>query len=283
MFYILSFLVIVLGSFLIHKIICGGSSAGPQFSVMDGDWKTKPVDAYSFGVNGAALKSSDDVKKSLNSVATYLKDNPERSLNLNGTYYGFEKNTNISADNLGLARAEAIKKVLVGYKAPEDNITVSSEKLNSISTSDKTLFNPVEFVFVEKKTDGMNGESIGDGDGSLVGPIVDRSYIIRFATGDNSMSMTSELRSYLDDALAYLDSNPNSQIVVIGHTDNQGNASANKRLSRKRAQKVRRFLRDNGVASGQVIAEGVGDEDPIDDNATEEGRRMNRRVEIKIR
>ena len=283
MFYILSFLLIVGGSWLISKFFaCGGSSA-PQFSVMDGEWKTKPVDAYSFGLNGATLNSSADVKKSLSAVATYLKDHPERSLNLNGTYYGLEKNTKITADNLGLARAEAVRKVLLGYKAPEESITVSSEKLNSITTSDKTLYNPVEFVFVEKKTDGLSDEeSIGDGAGAVRSSVLD-PYVIRFATGDNSISMTDELQSYLSEALAYLEGNEGSQLIVTGHTDNQGNASANKRLSKKRAQKVRSFLRKNGVASKQVVAEGMGDESPLEDNSTEEGRRMNRRVEITIR
>ena len=281
-FYILSFLVIVLGSYLIHKIICGGSSAA-QFSVMDGKFKTNPVDAFSFNLNSAKLNKNDGIAKELKKVSTHLKDNPERGLNLNGTYFGNEKKGNISFDNLGIARAEALRALLVKAGAPEENITVSGELLNSISTSNDILYNPVEFVFSEKKTEGMsNDESLGDGIGSVRTSVLD-PYVIRFATGNNDVDMSDDLRAYLDEALAYLGSNPGTQLIVTGHTDNKGNASANKKLSLDRASKVRRFLRNNGVASKQVVAEGKGDTQPLEDNSTEDGRRLNRRVEITIR
>lgn len=280
-FLILSILFIVLGSYFISTFIKCGSSA-PQFSVMDGKFKTNEVAAYSFALNGDKITSNDGVSKELGKVAKYLKDNPERMLNLNGTYYANEKNTKISADNLGLARAGVIKKILLNAKAPEESISISSEMINSRSTSDKNIFNPVEFVFMEKKTDEFSEDSIGDGVGAVRTSVLD-PFVIRFATGNDDITMTSELRSYLDEALAYLSSNSGTQLIVTGHTDNKGNASANKKLSLDRASKVRRFLRNNGVASKQVVAEGKGDSEPIEDNATEEGRRMNRRVAITIR
>ena len=281
MFLILSILFIVLGSLAISNFIkCGSSS--PQFSVMDGKFKTKAVNAYSFALHGHKINSNDGVSKELNAVAKYLKENPKRMLNLNGTYYANEKGKNISADNLGLERAGVIEKILLNAKAPEESITISSEMINSLSTSNKNIFNPVEFVFMEKKTDEFSEDSIGDGVGAVRTSVLD-PFVIRFETGNNDISMSSELRSYLDEALAYLDSNPDTQLIVTGHTDNKGNASANKKLSLDRASKVRRFLRNNGVKSKQVVAEGKGDSDPIEDNSTEDGRRMNRRVAITIR
>jgi len=281
MFYLLSALLIILGSYFIHRIVCGGTSA-PQFSVMDGKWKTNAVNAYSFGLSSDKMNSNTGVSKELGKVAKYLTDNPERMLNLNGTYYANEKAKNISADNLGLARAEKVRDILLNAKAPAESITISSELINSISTSDKNIYNPVEFVFMEKKTDEFSEDSIGDGVGAVRNSVLD-PFVIRFATGNDGISMTSELQSYLDEALAYLASNPGTQLIVTGHTDNKGNASANRKLSLDRASKVRRFLRNNGVASKQVVAEGKGDTEPLEDNATEEGRQMNRRVAITIR
>ncbi len=69
---------------------------------------------------------------------------------------------------------------------------------------------------------------------------------------------------------------------VEGHTDNTGSAAINENLSRRRAEAVRAALIQRGVAPSRLIAAGYGPARPIGDNATEEGRAMNRRIEIRI-
>lgn len=77
----------------------------------------------------------------------------------------------------------------------------------------------------------------------------------------------------------FLKEYPSTYVNVEGHTDNKGNKAANKRLSTQRANAVRNSLiKDFGVASDRVTAEGYGDAKPIADNATEDGRAKNRRV-----
>jgi outer membrane protein OmpA-like peptidoglycan-associated protein len=72
------------------------------------------------------------------------------------------------------------------------------------------------------------------------------------------------------------------RVEVQGHTDSQGGAAYNLTLSQKRAEVVRQALLDRGVAPEQLVARGYGQQFPIADNATEEGRAENRRVEFKI-
>ncbi|MCB0587501.1 MAG: OmpA family protein [Phaeodactylibacter sp.] len=72
------------------------------------------------------------------------------------------------------------------------------------------------------------------------------------------------------------------QVEVAGHTDHIGGAEYNQQLSRKRAEAVRSFLLNQGVAPEQVSAAGYGLAQPIGDNETEEGRALNRRVEIRF-
>lgn len=72
------------------------------------------------------------------------------------------------------------------------------------------------------------------------------------------------------------------RLRVEGHTDDRGKARANKRLSQRRAQAVARWLTKYGVAKKRVYALGFGQERPVADNHTEEGRRDNRRVELHI-
>jgi OmpA-OmpF porin, OOP family len=69
---------------------------------------------------------------------------------------------------------------------------------------------------------------------------------------------------------------------VEGHTDNTGGAAINEDLSRRRAEAVRAALIQRGVAPSRLIATGYGPARPIGDNATEEGRALNRRIEIRI-
>ncbi len=69
---------------------------------------------------------------------------------------------------------------------------------------------------------------------------------------------------------------------VEGHTDNTGSAGINESLSRRRAEAVRAALIQRGVAPARIIAAGYGSAQPLGDNATEDGRAMNRRIEIRI-
>ena len=73
-----------------------------------------------------------------------------------------------------------------------------------------------------------------------------------------------------------------SKIVVEGHTDSQGGAAYNQTLSQQRAQAVRDYLVGRGIAADRVTFQGFGLSRPIADNATAEGRAINRRVEIVV-
>jgi len=69
-------------------------------------------------------------------------------------------------------------------------------------------------------------------------------------------------------------------IAVEGHTDNRGSKAYNQRLSKRRAETVQNALITKGIESNRLIVKGFGEKEPIDTNATKEGRQQNRRVEI---
>lgn len=82
---------------------------------------------------------------------------------------------------------------------------------------------------------------------------------------------------------AYLEAEPDVNVALVGHTDAVGSAEGNMAISRARAQSARDLLiRRYGTAPGRVAARGVGPYAPLADNATEEGRRANRRVEAVV-
>ncbi|HVM38571.1 MAG TPA: OmpA family protein [Sphingomicrobium sp.] len=73
-----------------------------------------------------------------------------------------------------------------------------------------------------------------------------------------------------------------SLVDVLGHTDATGTPAANQALSQRRADAVAAHLRSRGVAAGRLGTRGFGSTYPIGDETTEQGRALNRRVEIKL-
>jgi len=76
--------------------------------------------------------------------------------------------------------------------------------------------------------------------------------------------------------------NPTMVIEVRGHTDNQGNAAYNLDLSKNRAMALVQSLVNRGIAVNRFVAKGFGVTKPIATNDTEEGRALNRRIEMVI-
>jgi outer membrane protein OmpA-like peptidoglycan-associated protein len=71
------------------------------------------------------------------------------------------------------------------------------------------------------------------------------------------------------------------QVEVGGHTDSDGRAEYNQALSQWRADAVRKYLADKGVAAYRMTAKGYGEDKPIASNGSADGRAKNRRVELK--
>ena len=74
----------------------------------------------------------------------------------------------------------------------------------------------------------------------------------------------------------------NVKLEIAGHTDSTGDASVNLQLSQRRADVVRKYLVQSGVPPGQIRAMGYGENQPIADNGTAEGRAINRRIEFRV-
>ncbi|OGP32798.1 MAG: flagellar motor protein MotB [Deltaproteobacteria bacterium GWC2_65_14] len=93
----------------------------------------------------------------------------------------------------------------------------------------------------------------------------------------------SEARNPLVTAAEVLVKYPDTYVTVEGHTDSTGSHDHNQSLSERRAMRVRDVLLDSGVPAGRLSVRGYGETDPIADNATPEGRQLNRRVQLEIR
>jgi len=101
-----------------------------------------------------------------------------------------------------------------------------------------------------------------------------------FATNETTILPESEPE--LQRLLKLLNEHPQLRIRITGHTDNVGSDQDNQILSEGRANSVRNYLIERGVAADRIEAEGKGESQPITTNDTEEGRAQNRRVEFMI-
>ena len=103
---------------------------------------------------------------------------------------------------------------------------------------------------------------------------------VHFKSG--SAELTKSSYGELGDLLEYLLMKSEVVVEIAGHTDNEGQADDNLKLSLKRAESVKSYLVKNGIKPNQVIAKGYGETQPIASNDTEDGRQKNRRTEVKV-
>jgi len=98
----------------------------------------------------------------------------------------------------------------------------------------------------------------------------------------NSSYLKKESYDQLNQLLAIMKANPQMKIKVLGHTDYVASDTYNMWLSERRAKRVADYLIANGIPAENVSSIGFGKRSPVADNSTEEGRALNRRVEIQV-
>lgn len=136
---------------------------------------------------------------------------------------------------------------------------------------------------VADKCPGTPAGTPVDGAGCPPKPLVGETLILHLEFALRESALQAKEQGRLREAIDFIRANPGRRLVVEGHTDSIGAAEANLRLSRQRAENVRRFLIEKApIAPERIAAEGYGETHPIADNATPEGRLKNRRIVIRV-
>ncbi len=102
-----------------------------------------------------------------------------------------------------------------------------------------------------------------------------------FETGKSSLN-AAESGPYLDRVAHLVTQRSDKAIVLEGHADNTGNDAVNQRLSEERSAAVAKALTERGVPSARIQTAGFSSRRPVASNATPDGRRLNRRVELVL-
>ena len=103
---------------------------------------------------------------------------------------------------------------------------------------------------------------------------------IQFETG--RAALLEEYQAGCERMALWMNENPEVSVLIEGHTDDVGSEASNLELSMSRAQNVRNFLTDRGVEPARIQIDGRGASEPISTNDSEEGRALNRRVQVVI-
>lgn len=129
---------------------------------------------------------------------------------------------------------------------------------------------------IEEEVPGAEVERVDDG----IVVTFDENSGVYFATNKYNINAASE--DNLNKLIGVFKEYPDTNILVVGHTDSQGAEEYNMTLSKNRAYAVTNYLSSHGISSGRLTTNWFGETQPMYDNATADGRAKNRRVNIAI-
>lgn len=129
---------------------------------------------------------------------------------------------------------------------------------------------------IEEEIPGAKVERVDDG----IVVTFDENSGVYFATNKYDINATSQ--ATLNKLASVFQEYPDTNILVVGHTDNVGADDYNMTLSKNRAYAVTNYLTGKGLSSGRFTTNWFGESQPMHDNSTAEGRAKNRRVNIAI-
>jgi len=186
-------------------------------------------------------------------------------LRIVGPYFSDEIN-NTTFENLGLARADAVRQLLLD-SIPADKMEIDTKLVNFLEDARTTSFGGTILNWK------VRNENIQE---------IDNKSLIYFLYNSTKKIDNANINNYLSNVAKALKGNDKT-VTLTGHTDNIGNPSFNKDLGMQRALAMKNLLVNIGVDANRISVSSEGQTQPIDTNDTEEGRQKNRRVELEIK
>ena len=254
------------------------------------------VSPYLFAGAGVSLRT-------LNNYATIMLDENETALSLNVgggvdwtispkwkimTEYGFHKMFNSELDgavvstevngrdaymtlNLGL-------QFVFGKGAPS-KLCEPCQGITQVITPEKVDYDKIEELIIEHIPKIITRDVVVD---KYIVAVNDRIVLVGVNFAFDKSELLPESYPVLDKAVTLLTNNPKVDVEVEGYCDYIGSNAYNKELSVNRAITVKNYLVSKGIADSRLSTVGYGEQNPVADNETEDGRAMNRRIVFRI-
>jgi outer membrane protein OmpA-like peptidoglycan-associated protein len=155
-----------------------------------------------------------------------------------------------------------------------ENINTDGELSDNNTLNNESYSNTQQSSLQSKVADGSNLSNKNEKN------IKPEERDITFAFKQASTTWPDDIKRYLNALKTWIQENPESRILITGHTDNTGSASNNLVLGLERAMLIKKELVDLGIPATKIEISSRGETMPVADNRTYEGRQLNRRVTI---
>ena len=124
--------------------------------------------------------------------------------------------------------------------------------------------------------------TVGDAEVKRVGEGIVVEFKDKVLFGYDQSDLSTQAQASLNKLATVLQKYPDTNIEILGHTDDRGTDEYNQGLSQRRAVSSANYLKANGINASRITTKGMGESDPKATNATDEGRTENHRVEFVI-
>ncbi|OAV45513.1 OmpA family protein [Lewinella sp. 4G2] len=209
--------------------------------------------------------------------AKYAAD-PNQTLEVFGNYYESEAKP-AGFENMGFARAEDVKKrLLAETDIPADKIRTLARLLPETAPAAGERFSSANFNW---SADGAGTNAATGQEEAEVVQLDQDNIKIRFPYDESTENLDQRTETYLQ-KLATRIKSTGERVNIVGHTDSRGSDSYNMALGSRRAEFVKKRLVRYGAPAGQIKTSSRGEKVPEATNATEQGRRLNRRADITL-
>lgn len=264
----------------------------PKNADTDGDGLTDGEEVNRYFTHPLNADSDQDGLRDGAEVLTH-KTNPNKAdTDGDGLKDGDELSTHhtsplkMDSDNDGLTDGEEVQK----YRS---NPLVMDTDGDGLSDGEEALTYHTEVLKADTDGGSVNdGEEVARGSDPLnAEDDVVKPEVLEVETGahivlegvvfnSGSAELLPESETIITKAYNTLVANPEIIVEIEGHTDNTGSRAVNMRLSLERANSVKQWLVDKGITPERMLTKGIGPDQPIAPNDTEEGRQLNRRIEF---
>lgn len=224
------------------------------------------------------LPVSDSVAIGIENLKTYLIANPKQKITITG-YATSDETNSTTFENLGLARANDIKKYFVSKGLSASQFDTKGEIVNTWKTSKDTLLGPAEYKFETPEA----APAVTDEWVILKDKINGDPLILHFSTNRSSNQLSNAEKQKVADLVKYMEHVKDAVILAVGHSDNVGNRDSNVVLGQKRAEFSKNYLSQKGIDGSRITTDSKGPDEPIGENTTSEGKANNRRTVITIK
>jgi len=241
----------------------------PVVVILDGkDTIATATSNFMLQKSSAEVPITTELQKPLNTLAQYIKNNPDRELQVIGKYAPTETNPT-KFKNLGAARANVLKQAIIKAGADPKRVSVLGKADGKLQFTPEGAKNGIEFKLKVTK--------------ELIKNLQQLSRKLYFQSGSFDLAITPELEKYFKDVKTYLEQAPAAKVQLTGHTDDVGDAKTNKTLGLDRAKRVKTALTKIQIDANRISLASEGEDKPTTSNATEAGKAKNRRVEMLIK